>query len=323
MRISLKKIFVMAAFGVVVGCAPGTTGGDGGVEAECASDTDCPDSEQCHPGLGTCVQDCTLDDADACGAEAPVCNEADADTGEYPLEVADPDADQAYRLLCICIEDGDCGSGEICDPDTRECIAGDAGDSGTPDECTIETEVADCGEDSFCIDGACQAQCVDSDCVVDGDLCLYDDSDPSFNQCVAADDVTTCALAAGASAQSGADDIVIYFVETLLDPEADGCSVGGTSFNLRTYLLSIYSEEDLTGADAQDVLFRPGFDAGNEKFFEDPGTIDSVIEPLAGFEDEYTATVYICGNPDEAAAQIDTGTNVSNSYCFDPLADPL
>lgn len=295
MRITPQKILVTAALGFLVGCAPATGGGDGGAP-ECELDTDCDGSDQCHPGLGICVQDCTADDADACPADlAPTCNGPDED-GNYPLELEDPNANQAYRLLCVCINDGDCGTGEICDPDTRECVEGEGGDE-------------DAGPDNTCVD--------DSDCLENGELCTTEDT------CLLADDLTSdCDAAADAPLQGGTDDIVIYNIETLAEPEAGGCmDANDNPLPLRSFFFEIYSEEDLTAHDAQDILTRPGFAAG--VFFENADGAETSIDPVDGFDNEYTAIAYICGNPPEAAAQVVTDNNTSNAYCFDPQADPL
>lgn len=311
MRISLKKILVIAGLGLVVGCAPSGVGGDAGVE--CTSNLDCEGTDQCQLELGVCETPCTSD-AECTEDGRTVCNMLPDPDGEYPLDV------DGTRDHCIC-QEGTCPAGETCSA-TGLCEPGDDVDAGPQDECTDDTE---CGADEVCVDGGCQAQCFDEDCWVDGDLCVLAEGDPEFNQCVLADELTSdCDEATGAPAQTGTDDIVIYFVETLADPVANGCNVGGTDFPLRSFLLSIYSEVDLSAEDAQAVLFRPGFDAGNEKFFEDAGaSVESEIVALDGFPDEYIATVYICGSPNGAAAQVDTGDSVSNAYCFDPAADPL
>lgn len=308
MRTSLKSLFVTAAFGfVVVGCAPGT-GGDGG-EPECASDTDCEGSLQCHPGLGVCVEDCSLDESAACSAEAPVCNEAD-DNGDYPLELEDADADQAFRLLCICVVDGDCGTGEICDPDTRECVEGEAGDAGPgPDECTVPTEDVDCGADEFCIDGSCEPACVDDDCIATGELCQYIDTDAEFNQCVIADEVTaTCTDAAEAPAQEGPPHIVVYGHEADL-VTANACGSNG-DLSLRTFFFDIFSEVTLEA----DHIYRANFADGGDRFFGH-GDGDTLVQDLG--DDEFYVTVFVCGNPNEIALYVDTGAAVSNAYCFE------
>lgn len=308
MRISLKKLLVTAAFGFVVGCAPGTAGtGDGG--AECTSNLDCEGTMQCFLALGICEEPCTSDDE--CSGDRPVCNmRPDADS-DYPL-----DAD-GTRDHCICTADS-CAAGETCSDVTGACEAGDEGDAGPQDECTVATEVADCGADAFCVDGVCEDACVDDDCFAEGGLCLYDDTDVEFNQCVPADEVVgTCAAADNADAVSGADDIVIYDVERIAETP-NACGTNG-NLAISAYLLSAYSEEDISAADAQDILNRPGFDAGGGKFFQDADNVTELEALGADFPDEYLFTFHICGDPGaEVAAQIDTGTNVSNAFCFDP-----
>lgn len=298
MRITPYKLLLTAAFSFAVACTPGE-GGDGGAP-ECESDLDCEDSDQCHPGLGVCVQDCTLDTADACPAEAPVCNEAD-DDGSYPLEVADPDADQAFRLLCVCVEDSDCGADEICDPDIRECVPGES----TADECVDDT---DCGEDELCIDGGCEAFCDDYACAADGDLCRLDDAAPDFNQCVIAESETAwCADADDAPAQSGPPHIVVYAHEAG-PTSANACGENG-DLTLRAFFFDVLAGTEIT----VDDIHRANFDAGGDRFFNH--ATDTEVDDLE--DGDYLVTVYVCGNPNDIALYIDTGDAVSNAYCFD------
>ncbi len=303
MRISLNKLLVTAAFGFVVGCTPGTGTGDGGVEAECESDTDCPDTDQCHPGLGICVQDCSLDDADTCGAAAPVCNEAD-DEGIYPLEAFDADADQAYRLLCICIEDSDCGSDEICDPDTLECVAGES-----TDECTVETEATDCAEGEVCTDGTCVPDEVetctdDPECFAEGGLCDFGVTD----QCVLADELTaTCSDADSAPAQAGPPHIVVYSY-SIEDTVPGSCGTDET-LTQRSFFFDVYSEVEITADD----IYRANFEDGNDRFFNH--ATDTEVTSLG--DNDYFVTVWICGQPNDPAFYIDNGTSVSNAFCFE------
>lgn len=309
MRISPQKLLVTAAFGFVVGCAPATGGGDGGT---CTLDTDCPDLQQCHPELGVCEDECTADTD--CGGDRPVCNVQGGDGGPYILEV------DGIRDLCICDENS-CAEGEFCSQETGLCEAGE-GDAGpTPDECT---EDADCGGDEVCANGQCEAACADADCIPDGELCSLDPTDPEYNQCVPADlETAFCAEADGAPAQGGAETIVVYFAETLTE-DAAGCDVAGSTY-LRSYWFDVYSTADLTADPAQDLVFRPGFTAGNEKFFQDTAVdVETTITDLG--DGDYGVVVWICGgasSPESAALQIRTDDSDSNTYCFDPLVDPV
>lgn len=302
MRISLKKILVTAALGFVVGCAPGTAGdGDGG-DAECTSNLDCEGTQQCFLALGICEEPCTSDDE--CSGDRPVCNmRPDADS-EYPL-----DAD-GTRDHCICTADS-CAAGEVCSDVTGACEPGEETDAGPQDECTVATEVEDCGADAFCIDGTCEDACLDDDCIATGELCQYSDADPEFNQCVVADEVTaTCADAAEAPAQEGPPHIVVYAHEAG-DVTANACGTDG-DLSLRTFFFDVYSETALEVAD----IYRANFAAGNDRFFGHP--TDTAVDPIDGFDNEYLVTAYVCGNPDEVALYIDTaGDGVSNAYCFD------
>jgi hypothetical protein len=303
---------VSVAFGLtfMFACTPGGTG----TEPDCTDDTDCEGTLQCHPITQTCEEDCTLDDAAACPAEAPVCNGPDADDGTYPLENEDANADQALRLLCVCVVDSDCGDGEICNAATAKCEAGESTeDAGPdPDECTVATVAADCDADQVCVDGTCEDECIDDSCLPAGELCDIDDSVDTYNQCVIAEDLTAgCADAANAPAQAGGPT-VIYDVEYIVDT-ADACGTNG-DLSLWAYLVSIYSEVDISGDDAAAVanMYRPGFAANSNKF------IDAYsLEAVAGVANEYTVTVEICDplNEDEAV-QFDDDTNTSNAFCW-------
>ena len=311
MNVNMKKSLsaVSVAFGLTFmwACAPGGAG----TEPECTSDTDCDGTLQCHPVTQTCEEDCTLAESAACGAEAPVCNGPD-DDGNYPLELEDENADQALRLLCVCVVDGDCGDGEICNADTAKCEAGESTDDAgpTPDECTVATVAADCAADQLCVDGTCEDECVDDSCLPSGELCDIDDSVDTYNQCVIAEDLTAgCSDASAAPAQAGGPT-VIYDVEYVVDT-ADACGANG-DLSLYAYLVSIYSEVDISGETVGDVIFRPGFAANSNKF------IDAYdLEAVAGVDNEYIVTVEICDpvNDDEAV-QYDDGTNTSNAFCW-------
>lgn len=297
MRVTLKMTVVTMALGIVVGCTPGV-GGDGGVP-ECESDLDCEGLDQCHPTLNICVQDCTADDADTCPAVAPECNAPD-DEGNYPLEEADPDADERFRAICVCIEDADCGAGETCDPVDRECVA-----DGNGDECTVATEDEDCAADEICVDGECVVDgdetCeFDDDCFGSGGLCATDD------MCYLAEDLTAdCADADEAPAQAGPPHIVVYGDEDVaVTPSA--CGADGTDA-IRSFIFDVYSEVTFN----EDHVYRANFDLNNDRF------IETTVAELPGFDDEYLVTVEVCGNPNEIALYIDTGASVSNAYCFD------
>lgn len=210
-----------------------------------------------------------------------------------------------------CTATSGCEEDETCDETTGECLCSDPGD-----------ERAD---GTVCQgDGSWELACLDDLCLPEGQLCQYDVADAEYNQCVEAGDITGgCDEAGDADAVSGDDAIVVYWAETIaIEPNA--CGTSG-DLSIRAYYVSIYSEEDLSDAVAQDVLFRPGFTAGNEKFFEDTDNesylaalLDENDDPI---ENEYEAIVHICGNPDSAAIQVTTEANTSNAYCFDPLAD--
>ncbi|MFZ9888782.1 MAG: hypothetical protein ACO3JL_14885 [Myxococcota bacterium] len=209
-----------------------------------------------------------------------------------------------------CTETSGCEDDETCDVDTGECLCADVGSERT--------------DGTVCQgDGSWELGCLDDLCLPEGQLCQYDTADAEYNQCVEAGDITGgCDEADGAEAVSGDDAIVVYWAETLSVVE-DACGTNG-DLPIRAYYVSIYSEEDLSAADAQDVLFRPGFTAGGEKFFEDADNESSLAALLdendEAIENEYEAIVHICGNPTSAAIQVKTEDNTSNAYCFDPLA---
>lgn len=295
-----QKLLLTAAFGAffVVGCTPGD------ISEECTSDLDCEGTDQCHPGLNVCVADCTLEDGDdACTAEAPICNRAD-DDGNYPLEDADPSADQAFRLVCVCIDDTDCGNGEVCDTETRECVAGQSQDECTEDDDCDEG--FECSEDGECVAEEIDDTCTsDEQCLGEGGLCDIDGTD----QCVPADELTgDCADADTAPAQSGPPHIVVRYVEAV-SSEANACGQDPSNPNLpiRTFGFEVYSEVDFDAAD----VFRANFGDDN-RFFGHPSS--TLVEHLVG--NDYFVTVSVCGNPNGVALYIDDGSSVSNAFCF-------
>lgn len=301
MRITPQKLLLTATFSAlfVVGCSPGADG-DGG-EVECSSDVDCDGTDQCHPGLGICVPDCTVEDAEACPAEAPVCNGPN-DDGVYPLEEEDPNADQAFRLICVCINDDSCVDGEVCDTETRECVPGQSDAGPQPDECEVD---ADCEEGEFCIDGSCQAECVDFDCIPNGELCRLDPAAADFNQCVIAESETAyCADANSAPAQSGPPHIVVYAHE--VDNVTPNTCGENDDLPLRSFWFDVYSEVELEA----DHIYRANFE--DDRFFPHDETY---VEDVG--DGDYIVLVFVCGNPNDIALYIDTGNAVSNAYCFD------
>jgi hypothetical protein len=343
MKRNVKKALFVLGLGLMTlplgaGDCFGPGGGDAGV-AECELDTDCEgDTARCHDFLLICEDECTAD-ADCLESDRPVCNMPSdpEDNTSYVLNV------DGIKDLCICDADS-CGDGMMCDDATGTCVEGE--DEG----CTADT---DCESDETCntTDGVCECStpgderldpsdsdvvlqvclgdgtwaepCSDDGCYDDAiELCQDVDADATdYNMCVPAEDLTAdCTEAAGES-QSGTTP-TIYDVE-MGDPTANGCDVGGP-LTLRVAFISVYSTVDLTGVTIHDVVNRPGFDAGGDKFFQDStASVETDVLSLAddGFPNDYLVTAYICGNPDGAAAMIDLssdGGGTSNTYCFDP-----
>lgn len=308
----------------VVACAPGTGEGEG--EGECSVDTDCEgDIARCRPDALICEDDCSAEGGAVCDGTEPVCAE-DGDLSGH----------------CVC-DATSCDAGESCNDDTGYCeeVDGCVDDAGceADEVCNIADAVCECdpvgaARDDGTVCGSdltWQAECTDSDCyeVPAIELCQFDDTDASFNQCVSAELLTgDCTDGDAAPAQTGTTPTVTS-IETLIAPAADACDDGaGNSLSVRSFLISVYSTVDLTGLTANDLINRANFGA-NDNFYVGDGTYDADVAYLgdtaAEFPGEYLVTAYICGNPSEAAAYVDIssdGGGVSNAYCFDPLAAP-
>jgi hypothetical protein len=323
--LSLGITVVMLPLGAGA-CLEGGPGDDAGV-GECSVDTDCDgDIARCNTDLngGTCEDDCNAEGGAVCGGDRPDCP---AD-GFFCVCNADSCADGEVcndtTGLCEeadgCVDDTGCEDDEICDTGTGECLCETVG--------TERTDGTVCG-----VDGAWEAPCVDSDCYETPaiELCQLDDTDAAYNQCVNAEDLTgDCTSGDAAPAQSGTTPVV-WEVSTLIAPEADACNPAGTDLPVRSFFIGVYSTVDLTGLTAQDVLFRAGFAAGNNKFYQEAGVYDTEVFQLTDdnddpIDDEYYFLAYICGTPaDDPAAYVDLsgdGGGVSNAYCFDAEAAP-
>ncbi len=155
---NLKVMF--AALGVagmmLVGC-----GGDGSTSLKCEQDSECLESEICHPGAKVCVQTCSSS-AD-CSAEAKTCDAVSA-TDDRSIckcsttELCNTNSASSDMLcsdtysVCVpkCSADTDCGTGETCDTASGVCKPG----STTGDACTGEGQ-STCSYGEFCGSGTC------------------------------------------------------------------------------------------------------------------------------------------------------------------------
>lgn len=322
--LSLGIVTVMLPLGAGA-CLDGGPGGDAG-PGECSADTDCEsDIGRCNLDLegGTCEDDCNAEGGAVCGGDRPdcptdgffcVCNDTSCGDGQ---------ACNADTGLCEdvdgCVDDTGCEEDEICDVDSGDCLCETVGDE--------RADGTVCG-----IDGMWEAPCTDSGCYEAPaiELCQFDDTDPAYNTCVAAEGLTgDCAAGDEAAAQSGTSPVIIS-IETLLDPEADACTDGTNDLEVRSFFWDVYSTVDLTAVtDIHAVLDRANSGGGTpNQFYQLAGTYDtSVVAAGAEFPDEYFITTYVCGSPSPAviAGQVDLsgeGAGVSNAYCFDTTAAP-
>jgi len=138
-----KMTLMLAVLGtmslVLTGCP------DGGRESlTCSTDTDCLESEICHPNAKVCVQTCTI--GDDCPDSAKTCAEISG-AGSQKIctcssnelcardeRVTDVElvCDMANTKVCVpkCSADTDCATGQTCNTTTGVCSAANATCSG-------------------------------------------------------------------------------------------------------------------------------------------------------------------------------------------------
>jgi hypothetical protein len=139
----LRKMAVMlTALGalslMMTGCD-----GDPAEQGPCTADTDCLDTELCHPTARACVTKCT--DGNECTANAKTCAPITAGATQKvcqceTTQLCNLDRDTA-DLLCstldkVCVKacgsDADCGTGRTCDVASGQCKQGSTTPTCTP-----------------------------------------------------------------------------------------------------------------------------------------------------------------------------------------------
>lgn len=123
-----KMSLMLTVLGAVGMMLAGCGGGD--TTTTCSADTDCLESEICHPGAKVCVQTCTSgadcpDTAKTCGALSNtdtrnICKCSTTALCNTGRETADLECSTAYQV-CVptgtaagCTKDTDCASGQTC-----------------------------------------------------------------------------------------------------------------------------------------------------------------------------------------------------------------
>jgi hypothetical protein len=132
---------------VMTGCPE-----DGGGSVTCSSDTDCLESEICHPTAKACVTTCTSsadcpDSAKTCaavttGSTTQVCQcstDALCNTDRAEADLVCSTLDKVCAPKCAA--DLDCGTGRTCDTATGQCKAGPTGVDCTFGSCTAANQV--------------------------------------------------------------------------------------------------------------------------------------------------------------------------------------
>ena len=277
--------------------------------------TDCPeDGELCHPALLECVQNCVTDDT-ACPVDAPTCNEEAAD-GTRPLD------EGGFENLCVCVDDTDCGAGEICDPTEFRCVEGDAPACEVDGDCTDEAlpfcvEGAcvacnvddDCGEFESCTDNACvgiacdlidDGQCTDVEALCDGTNCA--DPDLVTGDCTGANSFDTARVANGP---------LVYDVDFERDPDLD-VNCEGLNGDAYAIFVAAHDNDD----DIPDVESNTQFTWAEDGSAVQFASASPVWTDGGAEEGTVLATVCFVTPPETIAIQIeDDAGNVSNVFC--------
>jgi hypothetical protein len=158
LRKTLWMLTALSAMSLVMtGCPE-----DGGGSVTCSTDTDCLESEICHPTAKACVTTCTSsadcpDSAKTCAAVSTTDTRQVCQCSTDAL--CNRDRDEA-DLVCStldkvctpkCSADLDCGTGRTCDTATGQCKAG-----GGTTTCT-GTSQSTCNYGDFCANNVCTA----------------------------------------------------------------------------------------------------------------------------------------------------------------------
>ncbi|QRO00990.1 hypothetical protein JRI60_19115 [Archangium violaceum] len=151
----LRKMSLMLTVLGAVGMMLTGCGGDEQT-LTCSADTDCLESEICHPNAKVCVQTCTAG-AD-CPDTAKTCEALDTSSASSPK-------------ICKCSTDALCNTGRetadlTCSSAYKVCVP-----SGTAGGCTTN---ADCASGQTCQAGVCKAPTTGSTCSGEGkSTCNY------------------------------------------------------------------------------------------------------------------------------------------------------
>lgn len=160
----LRKMSLMLTVLGAVGMMLAGCGGGETKSLTCSADTDCLESELCHPDAKVCVQKCTSsaecpDTAKTCDVVSTtnsqkICKcstDALCNTGRETANLA---CSTTYNV-CVptCTTDTDCAAGQTCDTTTKQCKS----TTTTPPEgqaCTGEGQTT-CGYGQFCSSSKC------------------------------------------------------------------------------------------------------------------------------------------------------------------------
>jgi Cys-rich repeat protein len=164
---------------------------NGECEPACTDDTMCDGDEICHPDLGACTE-CS-DDNDCVGRDGPLC---DPDRLKCVDCLSASDCGIASPF-CItgdceeCIQNTDCGAGQVCDDDLEcrafcdadaQCTDGDRGhcivETGACVECVEDLHCDFDADKTVCIVDQCEECRVNEDCPPDNPIC-----DTENNEC--------------------------------------------------------------------------------------------------------------------------------------------
>jgi hypothetical protein len=169
LRKTLVMLTALSALSLVMtGCPSDETS-----SLTCSADTDCIESEICHPTAKVCVKTCTAG-AD-CPSSAKTCAALSTTDSRLVCQCATDtlcNSDGATDLVCSnldkvcapkCTSDAACGTGRTCDTATGQCKAGSTGGTCSP-ACgagqVCDTSTRTCVNNGAACTGEGQSTCV-------------------------------------------------------------------------------------------------------------------------------------------------------------------